>query len=107
MLQTKNGFLVKPLWLGESGTNPCYINGIKGIISRDMNTEMTTSKNYYFTRCEDGEEVTITNGVLESFASHNFNKGIAIFWTGANGGYNGNTSDLICKIKQMFYWMQE
>lgn len=63
---------------GDAGINPCYINGIKGTLSKD-------SSNIVFTRLENGDAVEIMHPVpLITDANKNARDGIIIIWCGSN-----------------------
>lgn len=79
---------VRTLLQGEGGgftekansINPCYINGIEGVLSYESST-----KNYIFTRTKSGEAVIIDRPTdIVTNAVKNYNKGIMIIFTGQN-----------------------
>jgi hypothetical protein len=103
--RSRSGALVKINKEVESaGLNPCVINGVEGILYREMpNTYLNneTTYNYYFKRLEDGEAVTAPAGTeIETYAMRHCHGGVAIIWMGANGGYT-SVSDWIEKVNAM------
>lgn len=71
---------------GDAGINPCYINGIKGTLSKD-------SSNIVFTRLENGDAVEIMHPVpLITDANKNARDGITIIWCGSNNRTYFNNS---------------
>ena len=71
---------------GDAGINPCYINGIKGTLSKD-------SSNIVFTRLENGDAVEIMHPVpLITDANKNARDGIIIIWCGSNNRTYFNNS---------------
>lgn len=76
---------------GDAGINPCYINGIKGTLSKD-------SANIVFTRLENGDAVEIMHPVpLITDANKNARDGIIIIWCGSNNRTYFNNSSTIEK----------
>lgn len=76
---------------GDAGINPCYINGIKGTLSKD-------SSNIVFTRLENGDAVEIMHPVpLITDANKNARDGIIIIWCGSNNRTYFNDSPTIEK----------
>lgn len=76
---------------GDAGINPCYINGIKGALSKD-------SANIVFTRLENGDAVEIMHPVpLITDANKNARDGIIIIWCGSNNRTYFNNSPTIEK----------
>lgn len=76
---------------GDAGINPCYINGIKGTLSKD-------SANIVFTRLENGDAVEIMHPVpLITDANKNARDGIIIIWCGTNNKTYFNDSPTIEK----------
>jgi lysophospholipase L1-like esterase len=75
----------------NGGINPCYINGIEGILSYDYGT-----KQYTFTRTTEGDIIKITRPtILETYGSREYKNDITIIWAGANDGYEVDVDDLI------------
>ena len=63
---------------GDAGVNPCYINGIKGTLSKN-------NGNMVFTRSENGNDIEVTHPVpLITDANKNARDGIIIIWCGSN-----------------------
>ena len=81
---------------GNARINPCYINGIEGMLTRELissgNPDPTTGETvqtntyaYYFTRTEAGEEYRFTTPRnLTTYGSKNYNNYINIIWVGQN-----------------------
>ena len=84
---------------GSKGINPCYINGIKGKLSRIDNQ-------YYFTREKAGTEKTVLSGtdiVTEGMLNHR--EDIAVIWIGQNGGFGGTEAGLSNIIDRMINYL--
>lgn len=99
-IPTASGEVAKPLNPMEAGINPCTIAGVKGILHRGS-SQNNSDDNYYFTRLEAGDAVTVpSNSEITTFAMANYRNGIAVIWMGANGGWS-NVSDFIAKVQAM------
>ena len=69
-----------------TGINPCYINGVRGILSK---VNDGNGVYYTFTRSNDGEEVVINRPTRIFFnATDRYNNSILCLLIGQNGGYN-------------------
>lgn len=88
-----NGKSIAPLKqdeTGEKGINPCYIDNIKGIITRKT---VDGADCYYFTRSEAGTEQVIVAGTdIITEGMINRREDILIIWIGQNGGYNSSAA---------------
>lgn len=71
---------------GDAGINPCYINDIKGTLSKN-------GSNMVFTRSENGNDIEVTHPVpLITDANKNARDGIIIIWCGSNNKTYFNNS---------------
>ena len=72
------------------GINPCYINGVKGILRNSSNT----ADGFTFQRSEAGNAVTITRptSIITDNMVNNRNKPM-IIWVGTNGDYTNTSRD--------------
>ena len=80
----------------NSRTNPCYIDGVEGTLSRELissgnadpetgETVQTNTYAYYFTRNQEGEEKVInTPKALITNLAKNYKNAIQIIWCGQN-----------------------
>ena len=95
---TENGNLTlnpQPLFTAGATYNPCTINGVRGMITKDGDS-------YYFTRLEAGTAVSVpSNTVVTSDNDTVFNAAdnVMIFYLNGNGGYWNNDAD---KLLEMF-----
>lgn len=85
---------------GDSGINPCTIDGIEGTISRDE-----ADGKYYFQRSSNGEEKTINSNtqiITQAMTNKNSDNDIVIIFSGTNNCPNTENIDEIINIqKQM------
>ena len=98
-ISSKDGSAVAPAKQGTQGLNACYINGIRGNIS--FNTE---SNKYYFSRTSLGDETKVENGTeIVTYGMNNYrDSDVIIIWTGQNdGATTSNISKIIEKQKKM------
>lgn len=77
--------------------NPCYINGIKGVLSY----ETIGASPYKFTRSESGEAVTVSRDCQIVTDQMRHTGHILIVWIGTNGGYSQSASELVKQIRFM------
>ncbi len=89
----------KPLRQGEAGVNPCFLKGIKGILSITQSTTTSEDAKWYFTREDSGEEVHIEEGeeVITQAAWHR-RYGILVLWTGTNDVFSDPIGKSIEKL---------
>lgn len=104
-LRSKSGHMVKINKEVESpGLNPCYINGVEGVIYRVCEATyptLTSTHTLYFRRLEDGDPVVAAAGTeVETKAMRDYRNGAAIIWMGANGGYSSH-QDFVQKVQAM------
>lgn len=102
---SKSGNLVKLNKEVESpGLNPCLINGVEGIIYRELTSSSlddNTTYNYYFKRLESGDATAVPAGTeVETQAMRYYRNGYAVIWMGANGGYTSH-NDFVSKVNKM------
>lgn len=99
-LKTASGARAKPLHLGAAGVNPCTLAGVRGTLSLSGTSDDT--RVYTFTRETPGSAVPVVEGAeLETYAMAHFTDGIAVFWAGANGGWNGSITTYIAQLRAM------
>lgn len=74
--------------------NPVTINGIEGVLSVNVNTELSMRmlNSATFTRSEAGDRVNVKKGDKLETAASELNADINIFFTGTNGGWNVNNT---------------
>lgn len=84
---------IRPFEQGNSGINPCIINGVKGSMSGEKTEEGIM--HYFFTRSEQGEAVHVEEGTeVETWAASRFPDYIYVVFMGENHGWN-DIQDLI------------
>jgi hypothetical protein len=87
-----------------AGLNPCIINGVEGIIYREIDSNYISNEasyDYYFKRLESGEATVVpAQTEVQTYAMRNYRNGVGIFWIGANGGYTSN-EDYVEKMESM------
>lgn len=84
-----------PVFTAGASYNPCTINGVRGMITKDGDS-------YYFTRLEAGTAVSVpSNTVVTSDNDTVFNAAdnVMIFYLNGNSGYWDNDAD---KLLEMF-----
>lgn len=91
--QEEEGKSIRPFEQGDSGINPCIINGISGRMSGERSEDGIM--HYYFIRGESGEAVYVEEGTeVETWAASHFSDYIYVVFMGENHGWN-NIQDLI------------
>ena len=106
---SKDGNLVKVNKEVESpGLNPCVINGVEGIIYRELTSSVddASTYDYYFRRLEDGVAVSVpVDTEVQTYAMRYYRNGYAVIWMGANGGYVSH-QDFVAKVQAMVEYGQ-
>ena len=102
--QEDEGKSIRPFEQGDSGINPCIINGVSGRMSGERAEDGIMR--YFFTRSEPGEVVYVPEGTeVETWAASQFSDYIYVVFIGENNGWN-NIQDLI-EQQQAIISMQE
>lgn len=102
--QEEEGKVIRPFEQGDSGINPCVINGVNG----RMYGEKTEDKimHYFFIRSEQGDPVHVEEGAeVETWAASQFSDFIYVVFMGENHGWN-SIPDLIGQQQEILS-MQE
>lgn len=95
---------IRPFEQGDSGINPCLINGVNGRMSGEKSDDGIM--HYFFTRSEQGETVYVPEETeVKTWASSRFSDYIYVVFMGENHGWN-DIQDLI-KQQQAILSMQE
>lgn len=91
--QEDEGKSIRPCEYGDSGINPCIINGVNGRLSGERAEDGIMR--YFFTRSEQGEAVYVPEGTeVETWAASQFSDYIYVVFMGENHGWD-NIQDLI------------
>ena len=95
-ISQSNGETVRLLGQGTNGVNPCYINNVKGTLTR-------SGTDYYFTRDDEGNAVKVEEGtqiITDGMINHK--NDLMIIWAGTNDRLTStNVSETIENIKSM------
>ncbi|MCM1440159.1 MAG: hypothetical protein NC131_13300, partial [Roseburia sp.] len=84
---------IRPFEQGDSGINPCVINGVEGNMSGEKAEDGIM--HYFFTRSEQGDAVYVEEGTkVETWAASRFSDYIYVVFIGENHGWN-DAQDLI------------
>ena len=97
---------VTPLLQNVSGrVNPCYVNGVRCIMTREYSEESTNASvnKWYLTSEEDGKNITIKKGTPIVLQGSNVcrNKDMLIEWIGTNDGQSAIQSDIDGFVKRL------
>lgn len=104
IFKEEKGKPIRPFEQGDSGINPCSINGVEGKLSGERAEDGKML--YYFTRTEPGEAVYVEEGTeVETWAASYFHDYIYVVFMGENHGWN-DAQDLIAQ-QQAILSMQE
>lgn len=91
--QEDEGKSIRPFEQGDSGINPCIINGVSGRMSGESDEDGVMR--YFFTRSEPGEVVYVPEGTeVETWAASHLSDYIYVVFMGENHGWN-DIHDLI------------
>ena len=102
--QEDEGKSIRPFEQGDSGINPCIINGVSGRMSGERSEDGIM--HYFFTRSEKGETVHVPEGTeVETWAASQYSDYVYVVFMGENHGWN-NIQDLI-EQQQAILSMQE
>lgn len=101
----EKGKSIRPLYQGDTGINPCFIEGVKGCITGEKDEQGAMV--YFFTRSEGGEATKVPEGSeVETWASTQFQDYIYVVFMGENHGWNDDINELI-RQQQEILSMQE
>lgn len=101
-IPTSSGYGAHPMLQGGATTiNPCTIAGISGNLTATFDDGFT-NRQYFFTRLEAGDAVSITRPTpIITYASENLRGGTAVLYVGCNAGGYDTPEELVHLIRQM------
>ena len=101
VFESENGDPVAPLLQGNAGMEWVTIEGVKGVISIEQESYVSSSYRYFFTRSEAGGEVFVPAGTeLVTQGSTDYKDYLMVLFIGQNGGYD-DVEELISQQKAM------
>lgn len=105
------GEVPQPLRQGEAGMNPCFLKGVRGILSITQSTTTSEDAKWYFTREAADTELSIEDGEgLVTQAGLYRRKGIMVLWSGTNDKFavpvDSSVQQLLLKQKIMIEFLE-
>ena len=102
---TSDGNVTPLLQNVSERVNPCYVNGVRCIMTREYSGESTNASvnKWYLTPEEDGKNITIKKGTPIILQGSNVcrNKDLLIEWIGTNDGQSAIQSDIDGFVKRL------